>query len=92
MCVCVVASHTTLSPVLAPQSIHSDWAPHVQGLKDPEETVISKAVGAITRMCALKLFNMPKMLEFVDHILPLLFHPVRRQPVLPAEGLIVATG
>ena len=29
-------------------------------------------------MCSLKLFDMPKLLEFVDHVLPLLFHPVRK--------------
>ena len=40
--------------------------------------MISKAVDAITGMCSLKLFDMPKMLEFVDHIRPLLFHPVRK--------------
>lgn len=71
-------THTchTLSPP-SPSLTHS--APcHMQGLKDPEETVISKAVNAITGMCSLKLFDMPKLLEFVDHVLPLLFHPVRR--------------
>ena len=48
----------------------------VQGLSDPEETVVCKALEAITVFCEQHLFDHQRLLEVFTESIPFLCHPV----------------
>ena len=48
----------------------------LQGLSDPEETVVCKTLEAITVFCEQGLFNDQRLLEMFTESIPFLCHPV----------------
>lgn len=49
----------------------------LQGLNDPEEFVVHKALGTLTSLTELSLVQKPLLYDFVKDVVPLLAHPVR---------------
>ena len=49
---------------------------HIQGLSDPEETVVCKTLEAITVFCEQGLFSDQRLLEVFTESIPFLCHPV----------------